>query len=319
MPQLTIIIPHYHSTASLSRLIGTIPGSETIQIIVIDDHSDSNQQHELARICRHHAHKNLVVHYNEPGKKGAGACRNIGLNHAEGKWILFADADDYFTEGFYDRLQPYFQSSADIIFFKPTSIENDTGNRSDRHLSFVTLIDEVMRAPRSEEAECSLRYKFVVPWSKLMRASFINDYQIQFDEVMSANDVMFSTKAGYHMTTFQVSDDVIYCATTTKGSLTKTLNDDIFNTRLDVFIRQYRFLQTRLSKTAFKKLGLTGRPLLLKAADYGWKKVMTVFLKLKRQKVRLIEPKLFNPVWFFRNAVFVYQRQKRERNYHLKG
>ncbi|HLR62768.1 MAG TPA: glycosyltransferase [Lentibacillus sp.] len=319
MLQLTIIIPHYNSTASLSRLLGTIPCLGDVQIIVIDDHSDESHQQELNRIRKRNAHRNMTMFRNDPDKKGAGACRNIGLQHAEGKWILFADADDYFMEGFYDVIQTNFRSPADIIFFKPTSIEADTGNISDRHLSFVNLIEDAARAPYSKEAELSLRYKFIVPWSKLVRTSFIKEHDISFDEVISANDVMFSTKAGYYLDAFDLSDEVIYCATTNKGSLTKTINNDVFDTRLNVFINQYRFLQEHLPETDFKKLGLSGRPLLIKAADLGLKKAITVFFKLKRHKVLMIEPKLFNPLWFFRKALFVYQKQKRERDYHRKG
>lgn len=315
--ELTIIIPHYNSTISLNRLIGTIPDSRDIQIIVIDDHSDVIHQGELKRIQRRYPQ--IEVHHNTPDKNGAGACRNIGLDHARGKWILFADADDYFMEGFDDIIYKYFQSEADIIFFKPTSIEEVTGDVSDRHVPLTELIDGVADQRDSERAECSLKYKFIVPWSKLIRRAFIKEHQLAFDEVVSANDVMFSTKVGYHLNTFDISEDVIYCATTTKGSLTMTVNDSVFATRLNVFINQYHYLQNRLSDNDFKKLGLSGRPLLIKAANLGFKKVIAVFYQLKKHKVRVVEPKLLNPIWFAEKALFVYKRHKRERAYVRKG
>jgi len=314
--KLTIIIPHYNSTASLSRLLRTIPDEKKIQTIVIDDHSDENHQKELVSIMHHHADKNIEMLHNDPAKKGAGACRNIGLKRAKGKWLLFADADDYFMGGFYDMIQKHFESTADIIYFKPTSIELDTGNVSNRHLPLVELIDDVLETHYSREAELSLRYKFVVPWSKLMKTAFLKNHHIVFDEVMSANDVMFSTKAGYHINAFELSEDVIYCVTMNKGSLTMTKRHDVFDTRVNVFINQYQYLKERLSKTDFKKLKLSGRPLFIRSFDLGIKKAMTVFLKLKRYKVRMMEPKLFNPIWFMKKTLFVYQKQKRAQKYY---
>ncbi|WP_164667644.1 glycosyltransferase family 2 protein [Virgibacillus doumboii] len=313
---LTIIIPHYNSTASLNRLLRTIPDSGEIQTIVIDDHSDEYHKKELQRIGLHY---NMELLENASDKKGAGACRNIGLEHAKGEWIVFADADDYFIEGFYGILQRYFQSGADVIFFKPTSVESDSGVVSSRHLPLVKLIDDVLDGSRPREAELSLRYKFVVPWSKLYKTAFLKDNQIFFDEVISANDIMFSTKAGYHMNKFELSEDVIYCVTMNKGSLTMTINNDVFDTRLNVFINQYQFTKEHLSRADFKKLRLTGRPLLIKSSDLGLKKVITVFLTLKRHKVRLIEPRLLNPIWFIKKALFVFRKQRREQKYLNKG
>lgn len=33
---------------------------------------------------------------------GAGYARNVGLEHAKGKWLLFADADDFYVDNMYD-------------------------------------------------------------------------------------------------------------------------------------------------------------------------------------------------------------------------
>ena len=84
----SIIIPHRNIHTLLQRCIDSIPARDDVQIIIVDDNSDPN----------------IVDFDNFPGKnnpqveiyltkegKGAGYARNVGLDHAKGKWLLFAD------------------------------------------------------------------------------------------------------------------------------------------------------------------------------------------------------------------------------------
>lgn len=41
--------------------------------------------------------KHIELFLTKEGR-GAGYARNTGLSHAKGKWIIFADADDFFYE-----------------------------------------------------------------------------------------------------------------------------------------------------------------------------------------------------------------------------
>src|SRR5699024_8599309 len=93
MINLSIIIPHYNSINTLQYLLESIPNYKDIEVIVIDDHSNAESKKELIEIGKKKS-TNIKFLNNEPHKIGAGACRNIGLDKASGKWLLFADADD---------------------------------------------------------------------------------------------------------------------------------------------------------------------------------------------------------------------------------
>lgn len=311
---LSIIIPHYNSVHSLTRLLDSIPSLPYIQIIVVDDNSNPSNKKRLVEI-RKDTTKNILILNNLSENKGAGACRNIGLQHASGNWVLFADADDFFMKDSFKVIDKYINSDYDVIFFKPTSIEEDTGKLSDRHLPFVELIDNLLEN-NSLKDEFQLRYRYIVPWSKLIKKSFIDQHNIYFDEVISANDVMFSTRVGHFMEQYKLSEEVIYCVTKNKGSLTMTISNEMFNSRLNVFICYYNFLKTNLSKNDFKLLNLSGRGYLVNSIKFGYKQTFLVLVKLISKKINIFDRKLLNPFWIIKKVFIFNEKQKSEKKYY---
>ena len=90
----SIIIPHRDSLVLLERALLSIPDRNDIQIIVID-----NTPGELSFSTLEKIRENKIILLFSNIEKGAGHARNIGLNKAIGKWLLFLDADDFFNPG----------------------------------------------------------------------------------------------------------------------------------------------------------------------------------------------------------------------------
>lgn len=235
---ISIIIPHFNSSKSLIRLLKSIPKDRDIEILVIDDQSNTE---ELNGIYTSTEYKYIRLLKNNK-EKNAGTCRNIGLKAAKGKWILFADADDFFVENAFYILKKFKNSEKDIIFFKPISCYSDTLLPAERHKIFGNLIDKYLKDKSIEKLE-DIKYKFIVPWSKLIRKSLIDKNQIFFDEVLASNDVMFSLKTSFKSEKIEISDEIIYCVTVHKGSLTMNMNKKIFYSRADVHQRKNIYLK----------------------------------------------------------------------------
>ena len=114
MINYSIIIPHKNIPDLLTRCVNSIPQRGDIQIIVVDDNSDQAYLDIFPSFYR----SDLEVIFTKEGR-GAGYARNIGLKRAKGKWLLFADADDYYTGGFLDVLDKYKETSNNLINHTP--------------------------------------------------------------------------------------------------------------------------------------------------------------------------------------------------------
>lgn len=314
---LSIIIPHYNIFELLRKLLDSIPKKDNIEIIVVDDKSDEKG---FGEIVKEKKYDHVIFLRNNTNKKGAGACRNIGLEKATGKWVLFADADDFFVEGFYQKVAKYFDSDYDVIFFTPTSIYIDTQELADGHRSIECLILNYINNPNAVN-ELSLRYKFFAPWSKMIQRNLICENNIKFEEVMVANDVMFSTKVGYHMKKFLVLNEIIYCYSVRYGSLTKNMSEQVFDTRLNEFIKYYHFLETKLDKKSLEML-ITGFPYLVLVVNYklGIKKFISVFFILRKNRIKIVKINLykFNPLYIFKKISHIRKQWEKDKKYHTK-
>lgn len=261
MKQLTIIIPHYNTPLLLQKLLDSIPDIPEIEVIVIDDNSD--REKKLFLMCKErNKNRNIIFLENFSGNKGAGNARNIGLRQANGKWILFADADDFFVKNFWNTLKDYMNDdSRDIVYFKPTSVKLNALELSDRHIYYEKLVSEYCFEP-SHINEIKLRYAFWSPCSKLIRKEIIDKNNIRFDGTLHSNDVMFSAKVGFFAKKISSVDKVIYCITQSENSLTAQKDDKSLEIRKHVFCNYYFFLHKRLPRQDMQILNFSMKDFL---------------------------------------------------------
>lgn len=251
--KLSIIIPHYNSCELVKKLLASIPMKEEIQVILVDDDSteDTRELQEYAKS------RQVEFYKNDSDVHSAGRSRNIALQHAVAEWLLFADADDFFLEGFYDTVSAYFESEYDIIYFAPTSVKLSDGKKSKRHIGTYHLAHNYAVSPTWEN-EAFLRYKWVLPFSKLIRRSMVVENEIIFDETRVSNDVMFSMKCAVHAKKIQASDERIYCITEQQGTLSMLEDRTSVRTRLKMAVRRYKYLRKNLDKKTWKLLDFRG-------------------------------------------------------------
>lgn len=237
-PRFSIIIPHYNIPDLLMRCLDSIPVCEDIQVIVVDDNSlgADTYPERYPRLSRPYLD---FIRTTKGG--GAGYARNVGLEHATGKWLLFADADDFFAENMLEILKPKVNSEADIVFFRKKGVLSDDIHQESEKDHYL---DEIMDIYLSTGDDLPIRTRHFVPWGKIIRRDLVNRHSIRFDEVKYSNDCYFSVCSGFYANTIEVSDSVLYYKTDRPGSLASDLctKPDELRIRANVAFRIDRFL-----------------------------------------------------------------------------
>lgn len=200
MINYSFIIPHKDCPELLNRCLDSIPDRKDIQIIVVDDNTESDKKPVVKR-------KDVeLVLLDEEHAKGAGRARNVGIGKARGKWLLFADADDCYTDYLPKLLDKYASDKTTDIVYLNAYMFDDSGK-------VIPLKNErIIRnyAEGKKYAEADLRYGFWTPWTRMVKREVVEKNGIKFEEVPIVNDAMFGLKVGMFSKTIGIEKEMVY-------------------------------------------------------------------------------------------------------------
>ena len=197
-PFFTVIVPAHNAEDRIRKGLDSIKG-QTFKgyelIIVCDDCQD-----RTAEVAREYTDRVFEVGWHSCGKT-----RNKGLEEARGKWILFMDDDDWWTED---------KAFAAIAF--AISTFEDAGKPIDiLAFNFVFGYKGVARQWPGR--------LFIAIWNKAWRRSFIGE--TRFPEVPHSDDVGFA-RATHDRANVRFLDATLYYYDYMRpGSITQKLQD----------------------------------------------------------------------------------------------
>ena len=282
----SIIIPHKNCPELLQRCINSIPKDNNIQIIVVDDNSDIDKRPNIIE-------PNCEVFFlREDESRGAGKARNVGLTHAVGEWVIFADSDDFFSSQFYNILREYKHDESDIIFFNVESVMS-----YDITIKATRTKDYLFERGKIQGSDV-FRYAYCEPWGKMIKRNLISNNRIWFDETKVSNDYYFSVKSGCMASKIKIIDLPLYVVTLRENSLSYNFADtkEKILTRIDVAIRVQKILKEYGYKE--KPMPIRGLMVLLlkKHPLLFFKKLVSLIPE--RINILSLLYQMFNPKYF---------------------
>ena len=102
MPKFSIIIPVYNTSKYLDRCLDSIFNQyyKNYEVIIINDGSTDDSDIIIKNKIK--TKKNVLYISKDNG--GLSSARNAGVNVSSGEYLLFLDSDDYYCDGFLDKL-----------------------------------------------------------------------------------------------------------------------------------------------------------------------------------------------------------------------
>lgn len=192
MVDVSIVIPARDCRPYLDRcLTSALVQRVSKEIVVVDDGSTDGTAELLGLYAAHHRGTIKVIRVEHSG--GAGRPRNVGLDHATGRYVFFCDADDYLGPEALERMLAM-------------------ADRNDSDIVLGKIVGHGRRAPESmfrrdaDRAELgeSAVYNSLACF-KLFRREMLVRHGVRFLEgVAVGEDIHFTVHAYCHARTISV-------------------------------------------------------------------------------------------------------------------
>lgn len=186
---VSVIIPVHNGEAYLEETLRCVMNQtlRSIEIIVVDDGSTD----QTADIVKHLQEEDERIGYIYQEKANAGVARNRGMQMAKGSALMFLDGDDLFDAQMLEKLYgQYTEEHADVVVCDADQYDTQTGEYLPRpqYMRTEYLPEDDGVFSRQELGEHILYFTTSVPWNKMFRASFLQENNLEFQDIERAND-----------------------------------------------------------------------------------------------------------------------------------
>lgn len=227
-PLLSIVIPAHNAQRTIGKCLESVLGQcafRDLEVVCIDDGSTDHTIAEFDR-WRNRDSRVLVI---RQANRGPGVARNVGIEQASGKYLMFLDADDMLFSGeALSRAVSVVEKTGCDVLCATADKTDATGRRNNgrtagilrRHL--LPSVDVF----HGEDVGENLFFAFwPVPWAKLFRREFVIENNLTFPPLRRSEDFPFVQLA---LATGRISawdEPLVLHRTGVKGSLESTKDE----------------------------------------------------------------------------------------------
>ncbi|MBK9150479.1 MAG: glycosyltransferase family 2 protein [Saprospiraceae bacterium] len=229
LPLVSIIVPVYNARSYLSQCIESVihQSYPHWELLLINDGSTDGS----LQICRQYACTDSRVKVTDIPNGGVSNARNIGIENAEGEFLMFIDADDWIEpDTLVKCIEFQTNDRADIVLFNYVKIAGHSrtgneyfykyarGNPNPEQIKkrSVGLSGEELKHPTKTDA-------LNTPWAKLYKKSVIGNIRYIERSKVGMEDVLFNIEVFQSAQSFSFIEDSFYnYRLDNPDSLTKT-------------------------------------------------------------------------------------------------
>lgn len=220
MIKLSIIIPVYNVEQYIEKCMCSVLendlNADEFEILVIDDETPDNSISKINYLIE--KHKN--IHLFSQKNKGLGGARNLGINNAKGKYVLFLDADDIVLPNTLKTLINYaIDDDLDVLEFAAKGVK-ETGEK----VYEITNSTHGVIYPGVEYYN-SVRYMNSA-CNKLYKNKFLQINELFFLEKIFIEDFEWNTRVFLKATKIMATDLLVSSFLQTPNSITRNTSKE---------------------------------------------------------------------------------------------
>lgn len=214
----SVVIPVYNVKDYLPKCIDSVLAQdfEDYEVILIDDGSTDG---ESGAICDRYAaaHPERIRAIHKPNG-GVGEARNVGIEAAQGEYLIFIDSDDYIATGMFRVLADAIaRFGSDIIGFG-AALEADG-------VVVKELVDPLPTDRTFTLADTpELMQTMPSPWSRIWRRSLFLDSGVRYPARIWYEDLCTSVKLLALARSAAFVPDILYYYVDRTNSITRNTN-----------------------------------------------------------------------------------------------
>lgn len=113
---VSVIVPNYNRESTLRQTIESVLNQTYTnwELIIVDDGSTDDSWMIISEFER--MDKRILAFQRDNEPKGPSSCRNIGIKQARGKYLIFLDSDDVFSEHCLSGRVEFMDEKSDLDF-----------------------------------------------------------------------------------------------------------------------------------------------------------------------------------------------------------
>lgn len=234
---VTIIVPVYNTEKLLRRCVDSLV-SQTwpyVEILLINDGSTDSS----GMICDEYGIAYEQVKVVHKKNEGVSSTRNLGIDLAQGKYILFVDSDDVVHPQMVELYMLAAEDQSVLVCGYTKSEEELKKFCADGWRERVIVYER-------QEFLAFMKNEYVnAPWNKCYDTRILRMYHIRFDEKKSLGEDFL-----FNLDYFQrapgrykiISCPLYYYEEGREGSLANAFSPQLFDLQVEMFQRLYSFM-----------------------------------------------------------------------------
>lgn len=208
-PFFSIIMASYNSEKFIAAALDSIKAQKfkDFEVIIINDGSYDNSPAIIEKFCQQDRRFRLIDQDN----CGAGHARNRGFEQAKGKYVIFLDADDFYSP---EMLQKIFDkiktTNADMLAFRSNAFDVNTREFSPTEWTIKRkLLPQKPVFNFRDVKENRLLIFNWWGWDKAYKIDLLRENKLWHQEILSTNDLFLNTAAYICADKISIINDIL--------------------------------------------------------------------------------------------------------------